>query len=51
MLSIMILNASSSLFLLELGRLKMKRKKKQDEKKKNLIDNKDNEEGKEMEDK
>ena len=51
MLSIMILNASSSLFLLELGRLKMKRKKKQDEKKKDLIDNKDNEEGKEMEDK
>ena len=51
MLSIMILNASSSFFVLELGRLKMKRKKMEDEKKKNLIDNKDNEEGKELEDK
>jgi hypothetical protein len=47
----MILNASSSFFVLELGRLKMKRKKMEDEKKKNLIDNKDNEEGKELEDK
>ena len=51
MLSIMILNTSSSFFLLELGRLKMKRKKMEDEKKKNLIDTKDNEEGKELEDK
>ena len=48
MLSIMILNGSASLFLIELGRLKMMRKKKEDKEK--LID-KDNEEGKEMEDK
>ena len=50
MLSIMILSGSAILFLLELGRLKMARKKREDEKKKNLIDNKDNEEGKELED-
>ena len=48
MLSIMILNGSASLFLIELGRLKMMRKKKEEKDK--LID-KDNEEGKEMEDK
>ena len=49
MLSIMILNGSASLFLIELGRLKMMRKKKE-EKKDKLVD-KDNEEGKELEDK
>ena len=49
MLSIMILNGSSSLFCLELGRIKMKRKREQ-EKKEKLI-NGENEEGKELEDK
>ena len=37
MLSIMILNASSSFFVLELGRLKMARKKKEEENKNNKI--------------
>ena len=50
MLSIMILSGSSSLFMLELGRLKMARKRKEEGKKEKLVDN-DNEEGKELEDK
>ena len=49
MLSIMILSGSASLFMLELGRIKMSKKKKM-EKKEKLVD-KDNEEGKELEDK
>ena len=49
MLSIMILNGTSSLFCLELGRIKM-RKKRKEEKKEKLI-NGENEEGKELEDK
>ena len=49
MLSIMILNGTSSLFCLELGRIKM-RKKREEEKKEKLI-NGENEEGKELEDK
>ena len=49
MLSIMILNGTASLFLIELGRLKRKRNMKEDNKDK-LVD-KDNEEGKELEDK
>jgi hypothetical protein len=50
MLSIMILNGSASLFLIELGRIKMSRKKREEEKKEKLV-NGENEEGKELEDK
>ena len=49
MLSIMLINGSASLFLLELGRIKCK-KEKMKGKKEELVD-KDNEEGKELEDK
>ena len=49
MLTIMLINASASLLLLELGRIKMSRKKKE-EKKEKLV-NGENEEGKELEDK
>ena len=49
MLSIMLINGSASLFLLELGRLKCK-KEKLKAKKDKLVDE-DNEEGKELEDK
>ena len=50
MLSIMLINGSASLFLLELGRIKLSRKKKKENKDEELVD-KDNEEGKELEDK
>ena len=50
MLSIMLINGSSSFFLLELGRIKCKKEKMKGEKKEELVD-KDNEEGKELEDK
>ena len=50
MLSIMIISGTSGIFCLELGRLKMARKKKEEENKNKLIEN-DNEEGKELEDK
>ena len=49
MLSIMLINLSASIFLFKLGRMRWKRFSKQ-EKKENLV-NKDNEEGKELEDK
>ena len=49
MLSIMLINGSASLFLLELGRIKCK-KEKMKAQKEELVD-KDNEEGKELEDK
>ena len=50
MLSIMLINGSSSLFLLELGRIKCKKERMKAEKKEKLVD-KDNEEGRELEDK
>ena len=49
MLSVMLINGSASLFLFELARIKCKKEKK-GEKKEELVD-KDNEEGKELEDK
>ena len=49
MLSVMLINGSASLFLFELARIKCKKEKK-GEKKEELMD-KDNEEGKELEDK
>ena len=51
MLSIMLINGSASLFLLELGRIKVKKKKKNKEEKKEELVDKDNEEGRELEDK
>ena len=51
MLSIMLINGSASLFLLELGRIKCKKEKKNKEKKKEELVDKDNEEGRELEDK
>ena len=50
MLTIMLINGSASLFLLELGRIKMSRKRREEEKKEKLV-NEENEEGKELEDK
>ena len=50
MLTIMLINGSASLFLLELGRIKMSRKRREEEKKEKLV-NGENEEGKELEDK
>ena len=52
MLSIMVINGSASFFLLELGRIKWKKEKmkKEQDKQEELVD-KDNEEGKELEDK
>ena len=47
MLSIMILSGSAAFFMLELGRLKMSRKRREEAKKEKLVD-KDNEEGKEL---
>ena len=49
MLSIMLINGSASFFLFQLGRLRWKRYSKP-EKKEELVE-KDNEEGKELEDK
>ena len=51
MLSIMLINGSASLFLLELGRIKCKKEKKNKEEKKEELVDKDNEEGRELEDK
>ena len=51
MLSIMLINGSASLFLLELGRIKCKKAKKNKEEKKEELVDKDNEEGRELEDK
>ena len=51
MLSIMLINGSASLFLLELGRIKCKKEKKNKEEKKEELVHKDNEEGRELEDK
>ena len=51
MLSIMLINGSASLFLLELGRIKCKKEKKNKEDKKEELVDKDNEEGRELEDK
>ena len=51
MLSIMLINGSASLFLLELGRIKCRKAKKNKEEKKEELVNKDNEEGQELEDK
>ena len=50
MLSIMIINGTASLFLIELGRIKMNRKKREEAKKEKLV-NGENEEGRELEDK
>ena len=50
MLSVMTINASASLFLLELARIKCKKAKMEGKKNEELVD-KDNEEGKELEDK
>ena len=50
MLSIMIINGTASLFLIELGRIKMSRKKREEAKKEKLV-NGENEEGRELEDK
>ena len=51
MLSIMLINGSASLFLLELGRIKCRKEKKNKEEKKEELVDKDNEEGRELEDK
>ena len=51
MLSIMLINGSASLFLLELGRIKCRKAKKNKEEKKEELVDKDNEEGRELEDK
>ena len=51
MLSIMLINGSASLFLLELGRIKCRKEKKNKEDKKEELVDKDNEEGRELEDK
>ena len=51
MLSIMLINGSASLFLLELGRIKCRKEKKNKEEKKEELVHKDNEEGRELEDK
>ena len=51
MLSIMLINGSASLFLLELGRIKCKKEKKNKEEEKEELVDKDNEEGRELEDK
>ena len=51
MLSIMLINGSASLFLLELGRIKCRKAKKNKEEKKEELVDKENEEGKELEDK
>ena len=51
MLSIMLINGSASLFLLELGRIKCRKAKKNKEDKKEELVDKDNEEGRELEDK
>ena len=52
MLSIMAINGCASFFLMELGRIKWKKEKmkKTEDKNEELVD-KDNEEGKELEDK
>ena len=50
MLSVMLINTSASLFLLELARIKCKKAKMKGKKNEELVD-KDNEEGKELEDK
>ena len=51
MLSIMLINGSASLFLLELGRIKCRKEKKNKEEEKEELVDKDNEEGRELEDK
>ena len=51
MLSIMLINGSASLFLLELGRIKCRKEKKSKEEKIEELVDKDNEEGRELEDK
>ena len=51
MLSIMLINGSASLFLLELGRIKCRKAKKNKEEKKEELVDKDNEEGRELVDK
>ena len=51
MLSIMLINGSASFFLLELARIKCKKNKGKTEEKGEELVNKDNEEGKELEDK
>ena len=51
MLSIMLINGSASLFLLELGRIKCRKAKKNKEEKKEELVDKDDEEGRELEDK
>ena len=50
MLSIMLINGSASFFLMELARIKCRKNKGKEEKSEELV-NKDNEEGKELEDK
>ena len=50
MLSIMLINGSASIFLFILGRMRWKRYTKPEEKGEELVD-KDNEEGKELEEK
>ena len=50
MLSIMLINGSASFFLMELARIKCRKDKGKEEKSEELV-NKDNEEGKELEDK
>ena len=51
MLSIMLINGSASFFLLELARIKCRKNKGKKEEKSEELVNKDNEEGKELEDK